>query len=92
MNHAYGIAQCLIPTMAKGTHGILARSGGGAPSLLLDTYTGASVAYSLRQLRTAYTGAAIRVRRSSDNAEQDINFVGGDLDTENTYEWYYSKS
>jgi hypothetical protein len=63
------------------THGILARSGGGAPSLLLDTYTGAAVAYSLRQLRTAYTGAAIRVRRSSDNAEQDINFIGGDLDT-----------
>lgn len=51
------------------------------PALLLDTYTGAAVAYSLRQLRTAYTGAAIRVRRSSDNAEQDINFVGGDLDT-----------
>jgi len=50
-------------------------------NLLLDTYTGAAVAYSLRQLRTAYTGAAIRVRRSSDNAEQDINFVGGDLDT-----------
>jgi hypothetical protein len=52
-----------------------------AASLLLDTYTGAAVAYSLRQLRTAYTGAAIRVRRSSDNAEQDINFVSGDLDT-----------
>ena len=51
------------------------------PALLLDTYTNAAVAYSLRQLRTAYTGAAIRVRRSSDNAEQDINFVGGDLDT-----------
>jgi hypothetical protein len=53
-----------------------------APSLLLDIYTGAAVAYSLRKLRTAYTGAAIRVRRSSDNAEQDINFVGGDLDTQ----------
>ena len=55
--------------------------GVSAASLLLDAYTGAAVAYSLRQLRTAYTGAAIRVRRSSDNAEQDINFVGGDLDT-----------
>jgi len=51
------------------------------PALLLDTYPNAAVAYSLRKLRTAYTGAAIRVRRSSDNAEQDINFVGGDLDT-----------
>jgi hypothetical protein len=49
--------------------------------LLLDTYTGATVAYSLRQLRTAYTGAAIRVRRSSDNAEQDFGFVSNVLDT-----------
>jgi hypothetical protein len=67
--------------MFLATHGILARSGGGGASLLLDTYTGAAVAYSLRKLRTAYTGAAIRVRRSSDNAEQNINFVSGDLDT-----------
>jgi hypothetical protein len=68
-------------SMFLATHGILARSGGGGASLLLDTYTGAAVAYSLRKLRTAYTGAAIRVRRSSDNAEQNINFVSGDLDT-----------
>jgi len=49
---------------------------------LLDTYTGAAACYSLRLMRTAYTGSAIRVRRSSDNAEQDINFnVFGELDT-----------
>jgi hypothetical protein len=52
-----------------------------APSLLLDTYTGASVAYSLRKLRTDYSGNAIRVRRSSDNTEQDFGFSGNDLDT-----------
>jgi hypothetical protein len=52
-----------------------------ATSLLLDTYTGAAVAYSLRKLRTAYTGSAIRVRRSSDNAEQDFGFVANVLDT-----------
>jgi hypothetical protein len=52
-----------------------------AASLLLDTYLGAAVAYSLRKLRTAYSGSAIRVRRSSDNAEQDFGFVGNDLDT-----------
>jgi len=52
-----------------------------ATSLLLDTYTGAAVAYSLRKLRTAYTGNAIRVRRSSDNTEQNIGFVGNNLDT-----------
>ena len=46
----------------------------GSVPLLLDTYPNAAVAYSLRKLRTAYTGAAIRVRRSSDNAEQDIGF------------------
>jgi hypothetical protein len=43
--------------------------------LLLDIYP-SSVAYSLRKLRTAYTGSAIRVRRSSDNNEQDIGFDG----------------
>ena len=43
-------------------------------NLLLDTYTGAAAAYSLRKLRTLYTGDAIRVRRSSDNTEQDIGF------------------
>jgi hypothetical protein len=42
---------------------------------LLDTYTNAAIAYSAtRRLRTAYTGSLIRVRRSSDNAEQDIGY------------------
>jgi hypothetical protein len=50
-------------------------------NLLLDQYSGAAAAYSLRKLRTAYTGNAIRVRRSNDNTEQDIGFVGNDLDT-----------
>jgi hypothetical protein len=49
--------------------------------LLLDQYSGAAAAYSLRKLRTAYTGSAIRVRLSNDNTEQDIGFVGNDLDT-----------
>jgi SPP1 family predicted phage head-tail adaptor len=50
-------------------------------SLLLDLYPDAAAAYSLRKLRTAYTGSAVRVRRSSDNTEQDIGFVSGQLDT-----------
>jgi hypothetical protein len=50
-------------------------------ALLLDTYSGAAAAYSLRKLRTAYTGSAIRVRRASDNAEQDIGFNGENLNT-----------
>ena len=50
-------------------------------SYLLDTYTGAAAAYSLRKLRVAYTGNAIRVRRSSDNTSQDIGFnADGNLD------------
>jgi hypothetical protein len=47
----------------------------------LDLYGGADTAYSLRKLRTAYAGSSIRVRRSSDNAEQDIGFSGINLDT-----------
>lgn len=49
---------------------------------LLDIYPTASAAYSLRLLRGAYSGAAIRVRRSSDNTEQDIGFTTtGNLNT-----------
>ena len=52
------------------------------PIALLDLYPNAAAAYSLRKLRSAYTGSAIRVRRSSDNTEQDIGFtITGDLDT-----------
>ena len=49
--------------------------------LFLDRITDAQAAFSLRKLRAAYSGSAIRVRRSSDNAEQDIGFTSGDLDT-----------
>jgi hypothetical protein len=51
------------------------------PGYVLDDYSGAAAAYSLRLLRSAYTGDAIRVRRSSDNTEQDIGFVNNELDT-----------
>jgi hypothetical protein len=50
-------------------------------NLLLDDYPNAAAAYSLRKLDKDYTGSAIRVRRSNDNSEQDIGFVGNDLDT-----------
>jgi hypothetical protein len=54
----------------------------GVPAFtgLLDTYSGAAVAYSAaRRLATAYTGSLIRVRRSSDNAEQDIGYTAGNI-------------
>lgn len=41
---------------------------------ILDSVATPVAAYSLRKLRTAYTGAALRVRRSSDNTERDIGF------------------
>lgn len=51
-------------------------------SYLLDTYSGAAVAYSLRKLKSDYTGPAIRVRRSNDSTSQDIGFdTNGNLDT-----------
>ena len=46
---------------------------------LLDTYTGATAAYSLRQLKSGVTNA-IEVRRASDNTTQDIGFVNNELD------------
>lgn len=48
---------------------------------LLGLYPGAAAAYSVRKLSNSYTGAAIRVRRTGIGAEQDIGFVGEDLDT-----------
>jgi hypothetical protein len=48
---------------------------------VLDVVAGASGGYSLRRLRSGYSGPAIRVRRSSDNVESDINFISdGTLD------------
>jgi len=40
--------------------------------ILLDLYPNAEVAYSLRLLRTDYTGALVKIRRSSDNAVKDF--------------------
>lgn len=48
-------------------------------SLLLDSYP-AKAAYSLFKLSSSYTGAAVNVRRSSDNTTLDIGFDGADLD------------
>jgi hypothetical protein len=50
-------------------------------NLLLDLYPNSTVAYSFRKLRSAYSGNCIRVRRNGDNAEQDIPFLNGVLDS-----------
>lgn len=53
----------------------------GANTYYLDSYGTPVVWYELVKRFSAYSGACIRVRRSSDNAEQDINFVDDLLDT-----------
>lgn len=61
---------------------LMVPSGGAAPTYLLDDYP-ADAAYSLRLLKAdQIDSAAIRVRRDSDNAEQNIGFTSeGYLDT-----------
>jgi len=48
---------------------------------VLDLYPNARSAYSVRKLSKNYTGSAIQVIRTSDNAVADIGFNGFDLDT-----------
>jgi hypothetical protein len=50
-------------------------------SYLLTDYPNAEIGYSVRKLKATYLGSCLRVRRSSDNTEQDIGFVSDELDT-----------
>ena len=67
----------------------------GAASYVWETKAGPldavattyKVAVGLRRLRSAYTGAAIRLRRATDNAESDFGFVGNDLDKDAISTW-----
>jgi hypothetical protein len=52
------------------------------PPYLLDLYPSTDVAFSLRKLRSDYTGPCIQVTRSSDNATKDIYFGSYGIDTE----------
>ena len=51
-------------------------------NLPIDRVSGAAAAYGLRTLKSNYVGSAIRVRRSSDNTEQDMGFANGGMDTQ----------
>jgi hypothetical protein len=53
-------------------------------TLLLDLYPGAESAYGFIRLRTGYTGALCRVRRSSDNTEQDIGYISNSIHLDTT--------
>jgi hypothetical protein len=50
-------------------------------TLPLNEVGGATLAVGLRKLKSDYAGSALRLRRSSDNQEQDFGFAGDDLDT-----------
>ncbi len=47
---------------------------------LLDIYPSAVFAWGFRKLRSAYSGNWAKIRRSSDNATQDIGFIGNLVD------------
>lgn len=62
---------------------LLNGSGGSSPPApgvldLIATQPGA--AYSFRKTKNAYSGPCMRIRRSSDNAEQDIGYAGDNHD------------
>jgi hypothetical protein len=56
------------------------RSGGSGFTGLLDVYSGAAAAYSLRRLSSTYLGDAIKVTTNGVNSA-DIGFVNNELDT-----------
>ena len=74
----------------------------GSQAGLLDDYPNASAAYSLRALNSAYTGAAIQVRKTVDNTTSTLDIgllYDGSLDTDSllsfagsnnvfVYKWY----
>jgi hypothetical protein len=66
----------MIPTLQLGQEGRSQWYG-----TLNEHRNGIWGAYSITKLFADYAGSAIRVRRSSDNAEQDIGFTGNALDT-----------
>jgi hypothetical protein len=62
--------------MGNGVFNGVVNNEGNVKLKPLDKYQGGSCVFSLRKLYYSYNGPAIRVRRSNDNAEQDIGFLG----------------
>lgn len=52
----------------------------GRYRFLIDEVSGAYFAFGLKRLSLSYAGSCLQVRRSSDNATQDIGFKGNFLD------------
>jgi len=69
----------VLPTITSCVFsGVNPRAGGFVG--LLDQYTGASAAYSLRKLSSSATNA-VRIRRVSDDVEVDVGFSGNAVST-----------
>jgi len=81
------LVQTVVDAYLEGLNGngsiiVIREEVSSTPDKLLDTYTGAAAAYSVRKLDKDYTGNCMRIRRDSDDAETDIGFdSSGDLDT-----------
>jgi hypothetical protein len=72
---------CAVNAAGSGTpSSTVSVTTGIAPGVLDSLATPSWGAYGVRKLRTAYAGAAINVRRSSDNTTMDIGFNTGTLD------------
>jgi len=74
----------LIRARYRAVNTIMNLPRGGGYVGLLDLYPNAAAAYSLRKLRAAYSGSAVRVRKevSLVSSETDIGFLAdGSLDT-----------
>ena len=72
-----------------GVQSALGGRGGGASFVgAYDAIPSISAAYGMRRLLSSYTGALVRLRRASDNAESDFGYTStGDLDTAAIATW-----
>jgi hypothetical protein len=57
------------------------RFGGGESDFLLDNYSNGLIAISLKKLSSTYSGYGLKIRRSSDNAEADVELYNNSTDS-----------
>jgi len=79
-NYKTIMVKILVPLVLVSLLSINFTIAAGASTLFLDQVQNPTGAYSLSRLSSSYNDFAVRVRRSSDNTEQDIGFYGDDFD------------
>ena len=83
------------PAICTGAGTILTATGAStynwSPNVIeilpLDGMSSAKLAVGLRKLKTSYSGSGIRLRKGSDNSEQNFGFIGSDLDVTAIQTW-----